>query len=87
MNISGVALLKEETKELANQLVSFLLSEESQSVYANDNNEFPVLETVQPSPKVQSIAQDVIFDDLPLSSIAKSRASVIKILNRINFDG
>ena len=87
VNISGVALLKEETKELANKLVSFLLSEESQSVYANDNNEFPVLETVQPSSKVQSIAQDVIFDDLSLSSIAKNRASVIQILNRINFDG
>ena len=80
-------MLFRSTKDLANQLVSFLLSAESQSVYANDNNEFPVLETIQSSAKVQSIAQDVIFDDLSLSSIAKNRASVIQILNRINFDG
>ena len=87
VNISGVALLKEETKELATQLVSFLLSEESQSVYANDNNEFPVSPDIPYSDRVQSLAGTVKFDSLDLEELASNRRAVINILNKINFDG
>lgn len=87
VNISGVALLKEETKELANKLVSFLVSEESQSVYANDNNEFPVSPEIPLSDRVQSLAGDVKFDTLDLEELASNRKAVINILNKINFDG
>ena len=87
VNISGVALLKEETKELATQLVSFLLSEESQSVYANDNNEFPVSPDIPYPDRVQSLAGIVKFDSLDLEELASNRRVVINILNKINFDG
>ena len=87
VNISGIALLKEETREISEQLIAFLLSDAAQTVYANDNNEFPVLPTIPVSSQILELGGEVIFDDLELSKIAESRSTVIQILNQINFDG
>ena len=87
VNISGIALLKEETREISEQLIAFLLSDAAQTVYANDNNEFPVSPTIPVSSQILKLGGEVIFDDLELSKIAESRSTVIQILNQINFDG
>ena len=87
VNISGIALLKEETRKISEQLIAFLLSDAAQTVYANDNNEFPVLPTIPVSSQILELGGEVIFDDLELSKIAESRSTVIQILNQINFDG
>jgi len=87
VNISGIALLKEESREISEQLVNFLLSDAAQTVYANDNNEFPVSPTIPVSAQILELGGEVIFDDLELSKIAESRSTVIQILNQINFDG
>ena len=87
VNISGIALLKEETREISEQLITFLLSDAAQSVYANDNNEFPVLPTIPVSSQILELGGEVTFDDLELSKIAENRSTVIQILNQINFDG
>ena len=87
VNISGIALLKEKTRDISEQLIAFLLSDAAQTVYANDNNEFPVLPTIPVSSQILELGGEVIFDDLELSKIAESRSTVIQILNQINFDG
>ena len=87
VNISGIALLKEETREISEQLIAFLLSDAAQTVYANENNEFPVSPTIPVSSQILKLGGEVIFDDLELSKIAESRSTVIQILNQINFDG
>ena len=87
VNISGIALLKEETRDISEQLITFLLSDAAQTVYANDNNEFPVSPTIPVSSQILELGGEVIFDDLELSKIAQSRSTVIQILNQINFDG
>jgi iron(III) transport system substrate-binding protein len=87
VNISGIALLKEETREISEELIAFLLSDAAQTVYANDNNEFPVSPTIPVSSQILELGGEVIFDDLELSKIAESRSTVIQILNQINFDG
>ncbi len=87
VNISGIALLKEETREISEQLIAFLLSDAAQTVYANDNNEFPVSPTIPVSSQILELGGEVIFDDLELSKIAENRSTVIQILNQINFDG
>ena len=86
VNISGIAILKDTNKELAQQLVAFLTSSKAQSIYANDNNEFPVSPDVPSSEKVLSIAGNATFDQLELEKIASNRKMVIDILNKINFD-
>ena len=87
VNISGIALLKEETREISEQLIAFLLSDAAQTVYANDNNEFPVSPDIPYPDRVQSLAGIVKFDSLDLEEIASNRRVVINILNKINFDG
>ena len=87
VNISGIALLKEETREISEQLIAFLLSDAAQTVYANDNNEFPVSPDIPYPDRVQSLAGIVKFDSLDLEELASNRRAVINILNKINFDG
>ena len=87
VNISGIALLKEDSRDIVEQLITFLLSDEAQKVYANDNNEFPVSPNIPVSSKVQELGGEVIFDKLALSEIANNRSKVVQILNQINFDG
>ena len=87
VNISGIALLKEETREISEQLIAFLLSDAAQTVYANDNNEFPVSPDIPYPDRVQSLAGIVKFDSLDLEELASNRRVVINILNNINFDG
>jgi hypothetical protein len=41
---------------------------------------------IQPSARVQSISNDIIFDELDLQKIADNRKTVLGILNKINFD-
>ena len=86
VNISGIALLNEDTRQQAEKLINFLVSEKAQSIYANDNNEFPVSPQIPPSTRVQNLASNVIFDQLDLEKLASSRKAVIKLLNKINFD-
>ena len=87
VNISGIALLKEETREISEQLIAFLLSDAAQTVYANDNNEFPVSPDIPYPDRVQSLAGIVKFDSLDLEELASNRRVVVNILNKINFDG
>ena len=87
VNISGIAILNENNKDLAEKLVNFLSGLKAQSIYANDNNEFPVSPDVPYSDRVQSLAGNVKFDSLDLDKLASNRRAVINILNKINFDG
>jgi iron(III) transport system substrate-binding protein len=86
VNISGIALLNEETKSEAEILLDYLISEEAQTIYANENDEFPVSINIKPSQRVQDISNNIIFDQLDLQKIADNRKTVLGILNKINFD-
>ena len=86
VNISGIALLNEETKSEAEILLDYLISEEAQIMYANENDEFPVSINIKPSQRVQDISNNIIFDQLDLQKIADNRKTVLGILNKINFD-
>ena len=86
VNISGIAILNENNKDLAEKLVNFLSGAKAQSIYANDNNEFPVSPDVTLSDRVQSLAGNVKFDSLDLEELASNRRAVLNILNKINFD-
>ena len=79
-------MLNEDTRQQAEKLINFLVSEKAQSIYANDNNEFPVSPQIPPSTRVQNLASNVIFDQLDLEKLASNRKAVIKLLNKINFD-
>ena len=86
VNISGIALLKESSREKSEKLLDFLVSQKAQAIYANDNNEFPVSPDVPPSDGVNELAGGAKFDNIDLLKIAENRKAVINILNKINYD-
>ena len=86
VNISGIAILNAKNYELTEKLVYFLSGKKAQSIYANDNNEFPVSPEVSLSEKVKKLADNAKFDSLDLEKLASNRKAVINLLNKINFD-
>jgi iron(III) transport system substrate-binding protein len=87
VNISGIAILNDKNYDPSLDFLQFLLSEEAQKIYANDNNEFPVNPEVSPSDKVTKLLNNAKFDSIDLQEIASNRKAVLDILRKINFDG
>ena len=87
VNISGIAIINNKNYDASIDFLEFLLSEEAQKIYANDNNEFPVNINVKASERVQALGNNAKFDSIDLQEIASNRKAVLDILNKINFDG
>lgn len=87
MNVSGVALTKAApNKDAALKLMEWLSSDEAQKIYAETNHEFPVKPGVATSELVASWGS-FTSDALPLSDVAANRATALRIMEEINFDG
>lgn len=86
VNISGMALTKAApNKESAIKLMEFLSQELAQSIYAEQNFEYPVNPKVQPSGLVRSWGE-FKADTLALSEIAKNRIIAAKLVDKVGFD-
>lgn len=87
VNISGVAMTKSApNKDEAMQLLEFLVSPEAQGIYAELNNEYPVLEGAPLSDLVASWGS-FDADTTDLSEIAGYRGQALQIMEIVNFDG
>ncbi len=87
INISGVALTAAApNKEEAIQLMEFLVSPTAQAIYADANNEYPVLPGAELSDLVQSWGS-FTADTLDLTELAGHRAAALRIMEEVNFDG
>ena len=87
INISGVALTAAApNKAEAVQLMEFLVSPTAQAIYAEVNNEYPVLQGAALSDLVQSWGT-FTADTLDLSELAGHRAAALRIMEEVNFDG
>ena len=87
MNVSGIALVKgADHREEAIRLMEWLSEPHAQSIYAETNNEFPVLPGAERSELVESWG-DFTPDDLPLTEIADHQADALRIMEEVDFDG
>jgi len=87
MNISGMALTRHSpNKDSAIKLMEFLSAELAQSMYADQNYEYPVNPEVSPSGLLRSWGE-FKYDPLPLSDIAIHRSTAIKLADEVNYDG
>jgi iron(III) transport system substrate-binding protein len=87
VNISGVAMTKAApNKEEALKLMEFLVSPEAQEIYAQTNNEYPVLAGAALSDLVKSWGS-FTPDAIPLSELAANRPAALRIMETVNFDG
>ena len=87
VNISGVAMTKSApNRENALRFMEWLSGDVAQKIYAETNNEYPVKAGVERSALVASWGE-FTADPTPLSDIAAARATALKIMETVNFDG
>lgn len=87
INISGVAMTNAApNKDEALQLMEYLVSPEAQAIYADINNEYPVLEGAEWSELVQSWGS-FDADTTDLTEVASHRPAALRIMEEVNFDG
>jgi len=87
VNVSGIALTQSApNKEEALQLMEYLVSPAAQSLYAEGNYEYPVLEGTPLSELVASWG-DIQPDDVNLTTIAGHRPTALRIMEEVDFDG
>ncbi len=87
VNISGVALTQSApNKDEAIQLMEFLVSPEAQAIYAEANNEYPVLDG---APLSDLVASWGTFDrdTVDLTELAGHRGEALRLMEEVNFDG
>ena len=87
INLSGVAMTAAApNKAEAIQLMEFLVSPAAQGIYAEANNEYPVLDGAPLSELVQGWGT-FTADTLDLTELAGHRAAALRIMEEVNFDG
>ena len=87
INVSGIALTKAApNKEEAIQLMEFLVSPTAQAIYAEENFEYPVLESAELSELVAGWGT-FDADTVGLTDLAGHRAEALRVMEEVNFDG
>lgn len=87
INVSGVAMTKSSRNAAeALQLMEYLVSPAAQAIYADENNEYPVLEGAALSDVVASWGT-FEADQTPLSTLAANRSTALRLMEEVDFDG
>ena len=87
VNVSGVALTKAApNRDEAVQLMEFLVSPTAQTIYAELNNEYPVIEGADVSDVVADWGS-FTADTVDLTELAGHRPAALRIMEEVNFDG
>lgn len=87
VNVSGVAMTKAApNRDEALELMEFLVSPAAQAIYAELNNEYPVLEGAAVSGLVAAWGS-FEADTTDLSAIASERPNALRVMEEVNFDG
>jgi len=86
VNISGMLLAKSApNKENAVKLMEFLASDEAQSLYANQNFEYPVNPAVRPSDVVAAWGT-FTPDNLNIAEIAANQKAAARLVDEVQFN-
>lgn len=87
MNIAGMSMTAAApNKDNAKKLMEFLASDLAQSMYAEQNHEYPVNKDVPASGLVRSWGE-FQHDTLPLSEVVKHRVTASKMVDEVGYDG
>jgi iron(III) transport system substrate-binding protein len=87
INVSGVAMTQAApNRDEALQLMEWLVSPQAQAIYAQENHEYPVVPGTEVSELVASWGE-MTPDTLNLTELAGHRATALRIMEEVNFDG
>lgn len=86
VNISGVGVVAgAENRENAIAFLEFLVSPEAQEVFANSNNEYPVVDGVTMDPIVAELGEFKV-DEVNVSAYGRNNPEVIKLVDRVGWE-
>jgi iron(III) transport system substrate-binding protein len=82
LNISGIAVAKyAKNTEIANQLITFMLSQEAQDWYAKTNHEYPVDPTIEWSDTLQAMGT-FTAESVELNRVGELNAKALQIMDK-----
>ncbi len=82
VNISGIGILKHAKHlELANKLIAFLFTKESQTWYSDVNLEYPVIDGIPSNPTLESWGP-FKADTLNLSKLGELNANAVQVMDK-----
>ncbi len=85
VNISGFGMVAgAKHTESAIAFLEFLVSSEAQQVFANSNNEYPVVEGVDMDPIVAELG-DFKVDEVNVSAYGRNNPEVVKLVDRVGW--
>ncbi len=85
INISGAGIASGAPHpENALAFIEFLASPEAQKVFADQNNEYPVIAGLQPSPQTQGFG-DFKADDLNIAILGENNPTAVRIFDRVGW--
>lgn len=83
VNISGGGVLKTApNKEAAIKFLEHLVSPQAQKLFAEGNNEYPVVEGVELDPVLASYGTDFKTDDINAEIYGRLNADALKVMDR-----
>ncbi|MDO8288887.1 MAG: extracellular solute-binding protein [Parvibaculum sp.] len=86
VNISGAAIAKHApNKDAAVKFLEFLVSDEGQLLYAQENYEYPVKVGAHTSPLIEALGK-LTVDPLTLDEIATHRKQASELIDKVGFD-
>ena len=85
INISGAGVVKDAPNlENAVAFIEFLVSPEAQKIFADQNNEFPVVDGIAPSPQTESFGEFKV-DEVSVASYGEYNLQVVQIFDRVGW--
>ena len=82
---SGRSTKYAPNREAAIRFLEYLVSDEAQKIYAEINYEYPVKSTATIHPLIAAIGK-LEVDSLPLTEIARHRATASRLVDKVGFD-
>lgn len=85
VNIGGAGVVANSpNQENAVRLLEFLASDTAQEIFAQGNNEFPVVESVKREPVLESFG-NFKRDDLNISALGENNPTAVRIFDRVDW--
>lgn len=86
INICGGGVVKTaKNKDAAIKFLEYLVSREAQEMFANRNNEYPVISGISLDAVVASFTQQSKFDNANAAIFGKNNLEALKIMNRVGW--
>ena len=85
VNISGAGVVAgAPNPENALAFIEFLASPKAQQIFADQNNEYPVIEGLEPSEQTQGFGEFMV-DELNVSQYGENNAEAVRIFDRVGW--